>query len=162
MLTARDRSEEFKFDLSLNLILAKICGPNLDLIPFEGATFLPLDFRLVDRSILSWRDVSIDDEEAETTVLDIAHWVENDNLSVCRCSDLLCRDHDTACLSSRPLLIHKWLCHDLISSCNDLMEGKLVHSYVVVTVNLFGLVRTIVRIVHLYLELFFLLEMEVN
>ena len=42
------------------------------------------------------------------------------------------------------------------------MEGKLVHSDVVVTVNLFGLVRTIIGIVYLNFELFFLLEMEVN
>lgn len=42
------------------------------------------------------------------------------------------------------------------------MEGKLVHSDVVVTVNLFGLVRTIIGIIHLNFELLFLLEMEVN
>ena len=42
------------------------------------------------------------------------------------------------------------------------MERKLVYSDVVVTVNLFGLVRAIIRIIHLNLELFFLLEVEVN
>ena len=162
MLAARDRSEEFKFDLPLYLIFAQICGPNLDLVPFEGSAFLSLDFRLVDWRILSWCDIPVDDEEAETAVLNIAHWIENDNFSVCRSSDFLCRDHDTACLSSRPLLIHKWLCHDLIASCDNLVEGKLVHSDVVVTVNLFGLVRTIIGIIHLNFELLFLLEMEVN
>ena len=90
MLATRDRSEEFKFNLSLYLIFAKIRGPNLDLVPFEGSTFLSLDFRLVDWSVLSGCNVPVDDEEAETAVLDSAHWVENYNLSVCRSSDLLC------------------------------------------------------------------------
>ena len=162
MLAARDRSEEFKFDLPLYLIFAQICGPNLDLVPFEGSAFLSLDFRLVDWRILSWCDIPVDDEEAEPAVLEIAYRVENDNFGICRGSNLLCRDHDAACLSSRKLLVHKRLCHDLVASCDNLVEGKLVHSDVVVTVNLFGLVRTIIGIIHLNFELLFLLEMEVN
>ena len=106
MLAARDRSEEFKFDLPLYLIFAKICGPNLDLVPFEGSAFLSLDFRLVDWRILSWCDIPVDDEEAEPAVLEIAYRVENDNFGICRGSDLLCRDHNAACLSSRKLLVH--------------------------------------------------------
>ena len=106
MLAARDRSEEFKFDLSLYLIFAKICGPNLDLVPFEGSTFLPLDFRLVDWGVLSRCDVPVDDEEAEPAVLEIAYRVENDNFGICRGSDLFCRDHDSAGFSSRKLLVH--------------------------------------------------------
>ena len=123
---------------------------------------MSLDFRLVDWRILSWCDIPVDDEEAEPAVLEIAYRVENDNLSIRRGSDLLGRDHDASCLSSRKLLVHKRLCHDLIASCDNLVEGKLVHSDVVVTVNLFGLVRTIIGIIHLNFELLFLLEMEVN
>ena len=106
MSAAWDRSEEFKFDLPLYLIFAKICGPNLDLVPFKSSAFLSLDFRLVDWRILSWCNVSVDDKEAETAVLDISYRVENDNLSICRGSDLLGRDHDASCLSSRKLLVH--------------------------------------------------------
>ena len=65
MLTTWHRPEKFKLNLSLDLVLTEVCGADLDLVPLEGAAFGPLDLRFVDRGKLAWRDLTIDNEEAE-------------------------------------------------------------------------------------------------
>ena len=155
-----DRPEEFKLDLSLNLILAEVRCTNLDLVPFESATFLPLDLRLVNWGVLPWGNVPVNDEEAETAVVKLSDWVENDNLCVGRRSHLLRRDNDPSRLSYSALLILEILSHDLIARCHDLVERKLIHSNVIMCIYFLCLVRPIVRIVHLDLKLLFLLKMK--
>ena len=68
MFAAGDGPEEFKLDLSLNFILAEVCSAYLDLIPFKDAAFGPLDLRLVDWCVLSWRNIPVNDEEAESGI----------------------------------------------------------------------------------------------
>ena len=65
MLTTWHRPEKFKLNLTLDLVLAQVCGADLDLVPLEGAAFGPLDLRFEDRSILTRRNLTIDNEEAE-------------------------------------------------------------------------------------------------
>ena len=144
MFTARDRTEEFKFYLPLYLVFAKIRGPNLDLVPFEASAFWSLDFRFVDRSVLSRRDVPINDEEAKATIREGANWVENDNFCISCRLHFFRRYNDAACLASRKFRINKRFCHDLIASCHNLVKGKLINAYVVMAVNFPRLVCVII------------------
>ena len=59
------RLEEFKFYLPLDIILTKVSGADLNLVPFESATFGSLDLTFVDRCELANAEVPVDDEEAE-------------------------------------------------------------------------------------------------
>ena len=68
MFTAWDGSEEFKLDLSLNFILAEVCGAYLNLVPFKDAAFGPLNLRLVDWCVLSWRQIPVNDKEAKSGI----------------------------------------------------------------------------------------------
>ena len=65
MTATRIRFEEFKFYLPLDIILTKVSGADLNLVPFESATFGSLDLTFVDRCELAKAEVSVDDEEAE-------------------------------------------------------------------------------------------------
>ena len=115
MFTAGDGPEEFKLDLSLNFILAEVCSAYLDLVPFKDAAFGPLNLRLVDRCVLSWRNIPVNDEEAESGIGKRADWVKNGNLCVGRGGHLLRLDNDTTRLTHGPFLIHKILRHDLVT-----------------------------------------------
>ena len=59
------RLEEFKFDLPLDIILAKVCGADLNLVPLESSAFRSLDLTFVNWRELSNADVPVDDEEAQ-------------------------------------------------------------------------------------------------
>ena len=65
MLTTWHRPEKFKLNLALDLVLAEVCGADLDLVPLEGSALRPFDLRFEDRGILAWSDLTIDNEEAE-------------------------------------------------------------------------------------------------
>ena len=90
MLAAGDRLEEFKFYFPLDLILAKICSPDLDLIESVATAFSPLDLALVNGRVLTQRDVAVDDEEAETGFIELSDGVEHDDFAVGRGCLLLC------------------------------------------------------------------------
>ena len=162
MFATWDRSEEFKLDLSLNLILAKICGANLDLVPLEAPARLSDDLTLVDGRVLSRSNIPIDYEEAETVVIDDANRIEDHDFSVGSWSDLFSRDYDTTRLSYSASIAAQRLGHNLIAGCDDLVERELKNADVVMGSQLLSLIRTIIRVVHLYLELLLLLKMEVN
>lgn len=65
MTATRIRFEEFKFYLPLDIIFTKVSSADLNLVPFESATFGSLDLTFVDRCELANAEVSVDDEEAE-------------------------------------------------------------------------------------------------
>ena len=90
MLAAGDRLEEFKFYFPLDLILAKIGSPDLDLIESVATALSPLDLALVDGRVLTKRDVAVDDEEAETGLIELSDGVEHDDFAVGRSCLLLC------------------------------------------------------------------------
>lgn len=80
MFAARVGSEKFDLYLPLDFIFAEVCGAHLDLVPFERALVGSLDLRLVNWTVLSRRDVPIDDEEAEARVWKCRHRVEHGDL----------------------------------------------------------------------------------
>ena len=65
MLATWHRPEKFKLNLTLDFVLAEVCGADLNLIPLEGAAFRPLNLRFVDWCKLARCDLTVDNEEAE-------------------------------------------------------------------------------------------------
>ena len=49
MATTGHRTEELYFDLALDIIFAKICSSDLNLVPIETISSWALDLRLIDR-----------------------------------------------------------------------------------------------------------------
>lgn len=77
MLAARNGFKQFKFNFSLDFVLAEICSPDLNLVPPVGSSFPPFDFALVDRCPLANSQVPVDDEEAKIVVGHGCNRVEN-------------------------------------------------------------------------------------
>ena len=94
MLTTWYRPEKFKLNLTLDLVFAEVCGADLHLVPFEGASLWSLDLRFVDRGKLARRDLTIDHEEAEAGLLECGDWVKDHYFSVSLRCHLLGRDSD--------------------------------------------------------------------
>ena len=65
MFTIWHRPEKFKLDLTLDLVLAEVCGADLNLIPLKSSAFRSLDLRLVDWCKLARSNLTVDNEEAE-------------------------------------------------------------------------------------------------
>ena len=65
MFAAGDRSEEFKFDFLLNIVVTKLRCAELDRIPIHAVVLRLLDFRLVDGCPLLRVDQSVDNEEIQ-------------------------------------------------------------------------------------------------
>ena len=151
--------EEFHFDLILNIILAKIGASNLNLIIIEDSILGPLDLRFEHWSEFAQWDLSVDDEEAKTAiVLQLSNWVEHNDLGVLAGSFLFSSDDDVSRVFS--ILVGQWLCHRLITACDNLMQGEDILTDEVVTGKVLWLV--IITVVDLDLVLLVLLEVEVH
>ena len=159
MLSWRIWLEEFHFDLILNIILAKIGASNLNLIVIEDSILGPLDLRFEHWSEFAQWDLSVDDEEAKTAiVLQLTNWVEHNDLGVLAGSFLFSSDDDVSRVFS--ILAGEWLCHRLITACDNLMQGEDIFTDEIVTGKVLWLV--IITVVDLDLVLLVLLEVEVH
>ena len=150
-------SEKFDFDFILNVIFTKISGSNLYLIPWERTTLRPFHLRFEDWSELAKTELSIDNEEIQTTIiLHLSLRIEKHDLWVCRGSHLLCSDGDFAWVL--PCWICQWLLHLLISCCYDLMKSEFQWSNKVMVLEILWFI--IITVINFYLVFVILLKME--
>ena len=99
MASTGHRTEKFNFDLALDIIFAQICRADLHLVPIETISSWSLDFRLIDRCVLTKSDLPIHDEEAEISFWQGSHRVELHDLLISGCFLLFCGNRDTASFS---------------------------------------------------------------
>ena len=161
VLSTGDWFEEFKFYLAFYFFFAQISCTQLDLIPVECAIHGSLDLWLVNRRILSQSDIPIDDEEAKIWLLQSSSWVEYANFCIGWGLLLLSCNHNAARLSHSSTLIDKRFSHNLVTRGYDLVHWEDQSADKVVTGKVFGLLGIVIRVVHLYHELFLLLEVKV-
>jgi hypothetical protein len=63
MLTARIESEKFKFNLPINIVLAKVDRANLHHVPYKASATCCPGLRLIDWRNLRWTDVFVNNEK---------------------------------------------------------------------------------------------------
>ncbi len=154
--------EELDFDLALNVVFTEICGSNLDLIPFEQPFVGSLDLWFVDWCVFTWGNVSVKDEEAETTFIQIALRVENHYLWILGGSHFFSWNDNSARFTWRSLVANECFGHDLVSSCDNLMQLELQAANEIMRAKILRLLWVVVAVIHLDLEDLWLLKMEID
>lgn len=162
MLSIRIWLEKLNFDLAFNVIFTEICGSNLDLVPFEKPFIGSLNLRFVNRRVFTWSNVSVKDEETQAAFVQIALRVENHDLWVLRGSDFFCWNDNSARFTWRSCGTDECFGHDLVSSCDNLMQLELQAANEVMRAKILRLLWVIITVIHLNFEDLWLLKMKVD
>lgn len=162
MLSIRTRAKEFDFDFTFYLILTKICGANLNLVPLKGTSLGSLDLRLIDRGVLAKGDVPIKDKETKPVIVQSANRIKHYYLRV-GCSYLFFScNGNSARLANRMLVVFQIFSKHLISSTDDLMEFELYATFVVMCTKILNCLVIVIRVVDFNFVSILLLEVEVD
>jgi hypothetical protein len=112
------RSEELNLNLTLDIVLAKICRPDLNLIPSEEALLSLFYLRFVNRNVLAQADTLVKDEERETAhVFQLRFRGELNHLGV-RCGFLLVSVHLNSARFSNFWVVQRFQ-EGLVRACHN-------------------------------------------